>query len=111
MLEEIILNFLTEKLPYPVRMEVPKNAHDRFFVLRVVGDGREDFISSATVTVQSYAESMLEAARMNHTAKEVLDGLVELDVITSSYRAGDYPFPDTQTKKYRYQAVQTITHY
>lgn len=111
MIELIVLRHLEQKLPEPVYMEFPSNPPDRFFVLKKADSGREDLIDSAMFTLQSYGESLLEAAKLNELAKAAMDSLMELDEIADSRRGGDYPFPDTKNKRYRYQTVHNITHY
>lgn len=111
MVELTVLNFLERRLPYPVSMEKPEKEPERYYVLRKAGSDREDYVDSAVFVVMSYAESMLEAAKMNEAAKIEMDNLIELDSISASKRNGDYPFPDTQTKRYRYQTVHNITYF
>lgn len=111
MIELTVLNHLEQKLQVPVYLEFPSELSERFVVLRKADSGREDLLDSAMFVAESYAESLLETAKLNELVKSALDSLVELDVICSSKRAGDYPFPDTKNKRYRYQAVQNITHY
>lgn len=111
MVELTVLNFLEQRLPYPVYMEKPVDEPERYYLLRKTGGDRENYVDSAIFVVMSYAESMLEAAKMNETAKNEMDNLIELDAISASKRNGDYPFPDTQTKRYRYQTVHNITYF
>lgn len=112
LIEMTVLRFLEQRLPYPVYMEIPKkDIPTRFFVLRKADSGREDFIDSAIFTVMSYAESLMEAAKMNDLAKNGMDNLIELDEVSASRRNGDYAFPDPQIKRHRYQTVHNITHY
>lgn len=111
MIELIVLKFMTEKLPVPIYMEFPKDSPNRFIVLRKGNSERENLVDTSTFVADSYAESLLEAAKLNEQVKAALDSLTELDAVSSSKRGGDYPFYDTQNKRYRYQAVQNITHY
>lgn len=111
MIEQIVLNFLMERLPDPVHMEFPANPTGRFYVLRKADTGREDLLDSAMFTVRSYAASLLEAAQMNELAKTAMDALVELDAVSASDRGGDYAFMDTQNMRPCYQMVQNIIHY
>lgn len=111
MIEIEIKDFLSASLNVPIYFEFPKKPPDTFVVLKKSGNGRENLLDAATLVADSYAPSMLEAAKLNDWVKLALDALTELDEISSSARAGDYPVFDTQNKKYRYQAVQNITHY
>lgn len=111
MIEVTILDYMSNNLPVPVYMEFPSDPDNRFVVLRKGGSERENLMDTSTFVADSYAESLLEAAKLNEQVKAALDSLAELDAVSSSKRGGDYPFYDTQNKRYRYQAVQNITHY
>lgn len=111
MIEETILNYLSDALDAPVSMEVPPESPGRFVVLEKTGSSRTDHICSAVIAVQSFAESLLEAARLNKRVKEAMEGLDELDEIAAVRLNTDCNFTDPSTKRYRYQAVFDITHY
>ena len=111
MIEITVLSFLAERIPVPVYAEFPEKNPERFVVLRKAGSGRENMLDSAMFVADSYAESNLEAAKLNEHVKEALDALPEINDVSGSHRAGDYPAFDTKNKRYRYQAVYNITHY
>ncbi len=111
MIELIVKGFLQRKLPQKIYMEYPEKPPKRFFLLRRSGQGREDMLETSTLFLDSYGETLLETAKLNEAGKAAMDDLTELDEVTSSQRSGDYPIEDVQNKRYRYQAVQTITHY
>ena len=48
---------------------------------------------------------------MNGKVKEAVKGLVELDSISGVHLNSDYNFTDTETKRYRYQAVFDINYF
>lgn len=111
MIELTVKEYLEQKLQVSVYMEYPADPPNRFVVLKKADSSRVDLIDSAMFIADSYAESQYETARLNMQVVEALDDLTDLDSIARSERGGDYPFPDTKNKRYRYQAVQTITHY
>lgn len=111
MIEIEIKDFLAASLNVPIYFEFPNKPPGTFVVLKKSGNGRENLLDAATLVADSYATSMLEATKLNDRVKLAMDALTDLDEISSSTRAGDYPVFDTQNKKYRYQAVQNITHY
>lgn len=111
MIEEIVLAFLTERLAVPVSLEAPEKPEPPFVVLEKVGSRRNEHLYSATFAVQSYGNSMYEAAKLNERVKAAMDALPDLDEITRSQLNSDYNFTDTASKRYRYQAVYDITHY
>lgn len=111
MIEKIVLDFLTLRLTVPVRMEVPADPLKRFVVIKKADSNRENLINTTMVIAQSYAETLLEAAKLNELVKAAMDDLTDLDEICSSRLNSDYNFTDTASKRYRYQAVFDITHY
>ncbi len=111
MIEITVRAFLADKLLVPVYMEFPSKPGPRFVILRKTDSGRENRLESAIFVADSYAETLLEAARLNELVKTAMDDLTDLDGVAASEPAGDYPAPDTQNKKYRYQAVYYITYY
>ena len=111
MIEFVVKDHLEANLETPVYFEYPQNPPASFLVLNVENNPRENLLDSALIVVSSYGPSQIAAAELNHAVKPVLDGLVEIPCISASKRGGDYPAFDTSNKKYRYQAVQTITYY
>lgn len=116
MIEEILLNFLTARLSCPVDMELPKNPPAEIVIIEKTGSSQDNnFIHQSTFAIQSYANSLYNAARLNEEVKDTLldglDGLITVDNVTKIELNSDYNFTDTSTKKYRYQAVFDITHY
>lgn len=111
MIEIIVKDFMESALPVPVFMEYPKDPHKRFVVLRKAGSSRGDLVDTAMFIADSYAESMFESAKLNELVVSAFDNLTELDAVSSSKRGGDYSAPDTQNKRYRYQAICNVTYY
>lgn len=115
MIEIIVKNFLESKLSVPVLMEIPKSQASQFVIIEKTGSTHENHIDSAILTIQSYAESMQEAAELNEQVKnwmlDGMEGLVTLDEVANVNLNSDYNFTDTSSKRYRYQAVFDIVHY
>lgn len=114
MIETVILDYLNsvDDLDAPVYMEVPKDPPTSFFLLDKTGSSLTNHIYRSTFVVQSYAPSLYEAAEANEIIKDImLYGLLEEPQIASVTLNSDYDFSDTQTKRYRYQAVFDIVHY
>lgn len=112
MIEKTLLDYLNIAADYPVHMEIPQNPPTRFYILEKTGGSQTNHICNSTFVIQSYAESLYEAARMNEIIKEImLYESIENDEIASVRLNSDYNFTDSATKRYRYQAVFDITHY
>lgn len=112
MIETTLIRYLNEKLEVEAYAEYPENAPEQFVLIEKTGGGGSSKLSKATIALQSYADDLLDAMKLNETVKEVMDELPwELDGVTSSKYNTDYNFTDTSTRKYRYQAVYDITYY
>ena len=110
MIEKIVLDYLNDALNVPVYMEMPENKPDRFVLIEKTGSSRENHIDFATITIQSYAESLYYAATLNEDVKQAMDDIIALDTVSSAELNSDYNFTDTETKKYRYQAVYDLVY-
>lgn len=92
--------------------EMPKAFPGKMYLIEKTGDTRTDHINRATVAIQSYGESLYEAMVLNEALKdEMLNGLIQLEDIAGVKLNSDYNYTDTTTKRYRYQAVFSITYY
>lgn len=111
MIELVILNYLADQLGVPVGMEVPESAEGSFVVLEKTAGGKRNYICTAVFAIQSYGPTLFEAASLNERVKTAMDSLMVLPQISACRLNSDYNYTDTQSKRYRYQAVYDITHY
>lgn len=110
MIEKIVLDYLNREVP--AYMEMPEVfPHLPFVLLQKTGSGKTNHISRAVFAVQSYGNTLLEAAELNERVKALMEQMVELDDICGVTLNSDYNFTDTAMKRYRYQAVFELTHY
>lgn len=63
------------------------------------------------LAVQSYAPTLLSAAQLDDRVIEAMLALPDLDRVAACRLERDYNFTDTETNKYRYQAVFAVTYY
>lgn len=110
MIEIIIKEFLKKKLKVDVFLEHQEKEPKNFVIFEKVGSGKKNHINSATFAFQSYGSSLYEACKLNENLKEVVESMIILDEIASVKLNSDYNFTDTETKKYRYQAVYEIKY-
>ncbi|MEI3386450.1 MAG: hypothetical protein V8R62_12630 [Faecalibacillus intestinalis] len=109
MIEEIVFNYLKNKLNVPVTFE---NINEVEYVLiGKSGSSRFDSTNTATFFIQSYSSSKYKASLLNEKVKDVMYDLIELDEITSLHLNSDYDYTDTTIKKYRYQALFDIGYF
>lgn len=112
MIETTILNHLMDTLEMnDVYMEVPDDPPASFVVVEKTGGGETNQIGEATFAVQSYGPSLLAAATLNDVVKSAMKTLPNNADVARCSLDSDYNFTDTETKRYRYQAVFDITHY
>lgn len=111
MIEVIIKNYLDEHLDVPSYFEHNSHEESRFIVIDRTGGNFKTSLKTAVIALQSYAESLYESAILNERVKEVVTNMIELDNITKVKLNSDYNFTDTETKRYRYQAVFEIYYY
>ena len=111
MIEKTILDYLDQALDVPVCMERPEEPPNQYVLIEKTGSGKRNHICDATLSIQSYAPSLYEAAELNETVKTAMESAVILSEICRVSLNSDYNFTDTAMKQYRYQAVFDITHY
>ena len=112
MIETALIRYLNDKLNVEAYAEYPEDAPAQFVIMEKTGSGISDRLSRATIALQSYADTLIDAMKLNEQVKEAMDELPwEVDSVTRSKLNSDYNFTDTSTRKYRYQAVYDITYY
>lgn len=111
MIELVIIDYLESALNVPVSMEEP-NKTGPHIVIERIGSSERNMINKPSFAIQSYGETLYEAATLNERLKEAMKKIMfSKTEITKCTCETDYNFTDTSTKKYRYQAIFEITHY
>ena len=113
MIEKTILDALERETGVTGCMEVPQDPPPYFFLVEKTGGGERSYQQrTATVAIQSYAPTLLEAAQLND---EVVDAMRELqfteDSVITCELNSDYNYTDRRTKRYRYQAVFNLVYF
>lgn len=109
-IEEIVKKHLDKMLSVPVKVKKDTDLNE-YVLIEKTGGGKEDFIFSATIAIQSYGPLLLDAALLNEEVKTAMESLTDHDQVTKCDLNSDYHFPDTSIKAERYQAVFNIRHY
>jgi len=110
-IEEFIVDFLSGELSVPVSGDVPSPVLPSFVTVEKTGGRSENKISSATIAVQSWAESRADAADLCAEVEAAMEAIVSEPEISRCALDSSYNYPDLERKKPRYQAVFSITHY
>lgn len=113
MIEKIVFDYLnSQDLPAKAYTEMPKTVPSKLYLIEKTGSSIDNKITTSTIAIQSYADTLYDAISLNESLKAVmLEGFISLESISGVYLNSDYNFTDTTTKRYRYQAVFVITHY
>lgn len=110
MIETVIYDYLNEKLNVPAYMMEPKSPPESYVLIdRTAGD--DEHVRSATVAIQSYGKSLVDACMLNEKVKDIMRDIIDLDTVVKCKLNSDYNFTDTETKRYRYQAVFNLVYY
>lgn len=110
MIEKITLDYLSEALSVPVYTEEPDNKPTTYVLLEKIGSSETNHIPTANMAIKSYGASLFEAASLNEVVKKAMKDMIQLDGISKVRLNSDYNFTDTETKRYRYQAIFVITY-
>ena len=111
MIELVIKNYLDGHLDVPSFFEHQNGLEGKYVLVEKISGGKKNMLNSSVFAFQSYADSLFESVQLNEQVKEVVEAMIELPEITGIQLNSDYNFTDTQTKKYRYQAVFDINYY
>ena len=105
-----LIEYLTDHLDVFVGMEAPEQTTG-YVLIDQTGSDTRNHITTTTLAIQSYGATLYDAMYLNESLKAVMNGFVALDEIASVQLNTDYNFTNTETKQYRWQAVDQITHY
>ena len=112
LLEAFVIEKLSGIMDVPVYAEVPADyPPGAFCVIERTGSWKQNHVPGATIAIQSYGASLLEAAQLNEDVKAAMETVSEENEIGSIRLNSDYNFTDYTTRRYRYQAVFDITYY
>ena len=113
MIEVILIEYLTSALSLTDRVsaELPEDQTGYFVVVEKTGSRRVNRIDTATVAIQSYGATLLDAIKLNQDVKRAMEGLTARGDIGGCHLQTDYNFTNTAKKQFRYQAVYDITYY
>lgn len=110
-IEEKVRNHINSNSAVKAYIERQPEISGKFILVeKTGGGGNSDGVTPATIALQCYAPSLYEAAELNEQMKNVMKKLALDSKICKVKLNSDYPFPDTRTKEYRYQAVYNITY-
>lgn len=112
-IEETVIKYLKEQFPYEsVTAEVPEGMPDRFITVEKTGSQQVNVgLCRSTLAIQSWERTKYGAAELSKSVCEAMWEIPDYEDTVTRSQGSDYDFTDTTTKRYRYQAVFTLTHY
>lgn len=111
MIEIILEDYLKSKLNKPVYTEIPSKHANEYYVIQKTSGRIRNHIRTATITVQSVAQSLYLSAKMNENVIEAMLNSISLSSISNCTLNSDYNFTNTASKQHRYQCVFDITYF
>ena len=109
MIEANVYNYLKANMPVDVYMMTPENKPDRYVIIEKTGSTLSDHIETATIAIQSYGKTLLDAMQINEAVKATMFNAIESNAFSKIELNSDYNFTDTATKRPRMQAVFVVT--
>lgn len=88
-------------------MERPKDAPEEYCIVERTGSSSTNYVTTATIAVQSISGSLAKAAKLNEKVKKILLA-ADIEGISSIKLMSDYNFTNTAAKQHRYQAVYSV---
>ena len=111
MIETIVIGYLDGRIEnIPAYAERPKDPPEEYLLIEKTGGNDTDHIDRAAIVVQSYADTLYRAAVICRMVEKPMKDITELDEISKCKLNSSYNYTDTDSKKYRYQAVFDITY-
>lgn len=111
MIEATVIDYLSTT-DVPCFAERPEVEPARpYLVIEKTGSSLENHLASATIAIQSWAQTLYEAAALNEEVKAMMEFITDLPCISACRLSSDYNFTSTALKAYRYQAVFILTYY
>lgn len=111
MIEETICGYLSQALSVPAWPEEPESAPERYIIVQRTGGGERNHVRRATVAVQSYGESLYQAAALHEEVLSAMGGITALPHVSACAVNSEYNYTDTRKHKYRYQAVFDLVYF
>lgn len=105
LIEQVIREYLLTQIDVPIYLEHQDDLPGRYIFIEKTGSGKKNQLDFCTFAIQSYGDSLYDAATLNEDLKKAIESMVTLDMIAKVKLDSDYNFTDTETKKHRYQAV------
>lgn len=110
-IEQTVIEYLDGVMTVDVHAEKPDGLPGKFILVERLRGSYSDKINTVAIAVQSYADSLLDAAEIDAAVFEAMKSIVMLDRVGGCRLENRYNFTDISEKKYRYQSVYEIRYF
>ena len=111
MIEVDIIKYLSSALGVSVTGEKPTSKPKEYVVIEKIDGGRVDYIDAITISIMSYADTLLNAAKLDEKVQKAMFDIVGLENISSCRLGGASQSIDKQTKEYAYESIFNLIYY
>ena len=110
MIEVDIIKYLSQALDVSVTGEKPTRKPKEYVVIEKIDSGRTNHINAITISIMSYADTLLNAAKLDESVQNAMYDIVILDNISSCKLGGGSQSIDKQTKEYAYESIFNLIY-
>ena len=110
MIEVDVIKYLSQTLGVSVTGEKPTKKPNEYVVIETIDGGRTNLINAVTISIMSYAGTLLNASKLNDRVREAMYDIVALDDISSCKLGGGSQAIDKQTKEYAYESIFNLVY-
>ena len=107
--ERVVAERLMESTGVRAVLEVPEDRPDEFVSVEMTGGSGDRFMRTASLAVQSWAQTRRRAAEISRLVEAATPGLTEEPNIFRAVANGTYRFPDPNSGQARYQTNVELT--
>jgi len=110
MIEVDVIKYLSTALSVSVTGEKPIKKPVKYVVIETIDSGRINYINAVTISIMSYADTLLNAAKLDAQVREAMFNITSLSNVSSCKLGGGSQAIDTQTKEYAYESIFNIIY-
>lgn len=110
MIEIDVIKYLSQALGVSVTGEKPTRKPTEYVVIEAIDSGRENYIDAITLSIMSYSDTLLNAAKLDARVREAMYDIVTLENVSSCKLGGGSQSIDKQTKEYAYESIFNLIY-